>query len=81
MARVGYLDTHEGADIDHVYTHLNFYTDRLFQGIINRPLNLHSRDFLIHQADKVQVFLEALLPLVKHQYVKERTESIASKFA
>ena len=63
-----------------MYAHLDFYMDRLFQGIVNKPPNLHSRDFLIQQADKVQMFLEALLPLVKHQHMEERTVSVASEF-
>ena len=47
ILRIGYLGTHVGADTDHVYGYCDLDSKKLFQGVINRPITLHSRDFLL----------------------------------
>ena len=80
ILRIGYLGTHEGADTDHVYGYCDFDSKKLFQGVINRPITLHSRDFLLAQTDKIKDFLEALLPKAKHHRIQERTFKLARSF-
>ncbi|KAL7538600.1 hypothetical protein ACHAXR_008679 [Thalassiosira sp. AJA248-18] len=60
---IGYLGTHEGADSDHVLAFVDFDEKRLFRGKINRPVEAHSREFLLAQSDKVKAFLDELIPV------------------
>ena len=61
MKSVGYLASQEGADSDHVLAFIDFDENRLFRGIINRPVAAHSREFMLAQSDKVQAFLKELV--------------------
>ena len=78
--RVGYLGSHEGADTDHVYGFIDWNTEKLFQGIINRPIAAHSRDFLLAQSDKVKPFLEELIKQSEQHKFQARTFKLAKRF-
>ncbi|KAL7522205.1 hypothetical protein ACHAWF_000300, partial [Thalassiosira exigua] len=41
---IGYLETHQGALTNHPAAYVDFYEDRLFKGITNRPIPMHSRE-------------------------------------
>ena len=43
IERIGYLESHEGTFSDHVYAYVNFTEAKLFQGLINRPVPVHTR--------------------------------------
>ena len=58
IERIGYLGTHEGACSDHVLAYVDFSTSALFKGKINRPVDIHAREFRLEQRDKVIAFLE-----------------------
>ena len=58
--RIGYLGTHDGAFSDHVVGYTDFDEHLLFAGLLHRPIQVHSREILIEQEDKVQDFLRAL---------------------
>ena len=78
---IGYLGTHEGAaNADHVLGWVDFDERVLFQGVINRPVQLHSREFLIEQDDKVQQFLQEFIKKLETAKIAEKTFSMARSF-
>lgn len=81
VQRVGYLGTHEGADTDHVYSFLDMDEKTLFGVTLNRPISVHSREFLLSQDDKVQAFLEDLIPKCEEHNLSARTFQLARSFA
>jgi hypothetical protein len=81
ITHIGYLGTHDGALSDHVVGYVDFDEHKLFAGIINRPLPMHSREILIEQDDKVQEFLHALHPVLDAHTIKSRTFQLADDFA
>ena len=52
IAHSGYLATHEGSLSDHVYAYVDFHKKMLFKGILNRLVEMHSREFQLKQTDK-----------------------------
>ena len=46
IERIGYLELHEGAYTDCVYAYVDFAEAKLFQGLLNRPVPVHSREFM-----------------------------------
>ena len=81
IERIGYLGTHEGQFSDHVYAYIDFYEKRLFRGTINRPVDIHSREFLIEQTDKTVAFQKVLEKLITANSVKEKVFKMAKSFA
>ena len=65
IANIGYLATHEEAILDHVYAYVDFYEKLLFKGVINRPVELHSREFMIKQTDKKAAFQVEMMKQTK----------------
>ena len=53
---MGYLESHEGAFSDHVYVYVYFIEAKLFQGLNNRPVPLHSQEFMLSQTDEKNAF-------------------------
>ena len=43
---------HDGVFSDHVYVYADFNETKYFQGLINKPVPSHSREFVITQKDK-----------------------------
>ncbi|NCG03282.1 MAG: hypothetical protein GWP22_07470, partial [Actinomycetales bacterium] len=81
ILRIGYIRTHEGAaSSDHVLGWVDFDENTLFQGVINRPVALHSREFLIEQDDKAQKFLMDLIPKVEEVGLADRVFTMARHF-
>jgi len=78
---IGYLGTHEGQFSDHVYAYVDFNEKKLFRGEINRPVDLHSREFRIEQTDKMVAFQKELEKSLKANTVKERVFKLAKSFA
>ncbi len=52
ISYIRYLATHKGALLDHVYVYVDFYQKMLFKGIINRSVEVHSKEFQLKQTDK-----------------------------
>ena len=42
--------------MDHVYAYIDFDEKWLFRGVINLPVYIHSREFMIEQTDKTKAF-------------------------
>ena len=47
IKRIGYLESHESAYSDHVYEYEDFTEAKLFHGRINRPIPVHTREFIL----------------------------------
>ena len=77
---IGYLETHEGAYTDHVYAYVDFTEAKLFQGLINRPVPVHSREFMLAQTDKKLAFQKEMIKNIKHNQTKERVILLARTF-
>ena len=56
IERIGYLESHKGAYTDHVYAYVDSAEAKLFQGLLNRPVPVHSREFMLAQTDKKLAF-------------------------
>ena len=56
IERIGYLELHEGAYTDCVYAYVDSAEAKLFQGLLNRPVPVHSREFMLAQTDKKLAF-------------------------
>ena len=57
IRRIGTLGLHEAIVSDHVMLYVDFDEKELFQGLINRPVRVPSREFILAQADKCDKFL------------------------
>ncbi|KAL7524975.1 hypothetical protein ACHAWF_006945, partial [Thalassiosira exigua] len=78
---VGYLGIHEGPYSDHVLAFIDFKEERLFRGIIHRPVSVHSREFLMAQSDKVKIFLETLIPELHRHRIRDKAGELITMFA
>ena len=61
IERIGCLESHEGAFSDHVYAYVYYTEANLFQGLINRPVPVHSQEFMLLQTDKKVAFQQATI--------------------
>ena len=75
VERIGYLGSHDGTFSDHTVAYVDFNTELLFKGIINRPVDIHAREFRLEQKDKVVKFIEELIPAFKANLIKEECSS------
>ena len=80
VERIGYLGTHEGTFSDHVLAYVDFNTKKLFKGVINRPVDRHAREFRLEQKDKVEKFLEEVVPQMEANNLKKRVFALAKDF-
>ena len=71
VINIGYLATHEGAMSD---------VRRLFRGAIHRPVEVHSRDFMINQSDKNAEFQRKMVETVRRQEIGRRVQELAMRF-
>jgi hypothetical protein len=65
IRRIGTLGLHEAIISDHVMLYVDLDETELFQGLINRPVQVPSREFILAQADKCKKFLEVVRELTK----------------
>ena len=80
ILRIGYLGSHQGAFSDHSLAYADFDETRLFQGVINRPVSHHSREILLEQTDKIQAFLDDVIPRMTSHAIPARTTALATLF-
>jgi hypothetical protein len=80
ISHIGYLGTHEGILSDHVMAYIDFDEAKLFSGLINHPPPFRAREITIEQADKVQTFLNELLPALEAHNIASRTFKLAKSF-
>ncbi|KAL7502579.1 hypothetical protein ACHAXN_000520, partial [Cyclotella atomus] len=65
IRRIGTLGLHEAIVSDHVMLYVDLDEKELFQGLINRPVRVPSREFILAQADKCEKFLTMVRKLTK----------------
>ena len=65
---------------DHVYAYVDSTEAKLFQGLINCPVPLHSRESRISQKDKKKIFQQVLIENIKQNQTKEKVFALARKF-
>eukprot|EP00956_Cyclotella_meneghiniana_P044565 scaffold323242_cov103-Cyclotella_meneghiniana.AAC.1 len=80
IKNIGYLGSLEGNFLDHVMAYVDFDEKKLFNGLINRPTVISSREFLLEQDDKKLKFTTAArTQLVTHK-IAERVFALAAAF-
>lgn len=80
IKRVGYLGSHDGNFSDHTLAYIDFHSNTLFRGLVNRPVEIHSREFMIEQTDKMLAFTCILRRLQNEHKIKERVFDLARCF-
>lgn len=53
---------------------------KLFQGIVNKPVELHTLEFKIEQKDKIKKFIDELIIQLKNQKIKSHIFSLVEMF-
>ena len=81
VRRVGILGSQEGNFSDHSMCYIDFDSKTLFRGVVNRPIDLTSREFMLTQADKVLTFTCILRRLQEEHKIRERVFKLARCFA
>ena len=79
--RVGYLGNHDGNMSDHTMAYIDFDAKRLFRGLTHRPTEIHSREFMIEQADKKLKFTCIARTKFNEHKIPERVFKLVAAFA
>ena len=80
VRRIGYLSNTEANMSDHVLAYIDFNEKALFKGIINRPTEIHCREFIIEQTDKQLLFTTMARTLFNNHKIAERVMALAASF-
>jgi hypothetical protein len=67
IKRIGTLGLHEAIVSDHVMLYVDLDERELFQGLINRPVRIPCREFILAQADKCKKFIDEFRKLAEEQ--------------
>jgi hypothetical protein len=81
VKQVGYLGSHEGNFSDHCLAYIDFDSQMLFRGQVNRPVEIGSREFMLEQTDKKLAFTCKLRKLQYDHRINERVFKLARCFA
>ena len=79
--RIGCLGLHEGMVSDHVLLYADINEKALFQGIVNRPVRVPCREFVLAQADKTSKFLKFFKEKATECNFAARTYDLQRRFA
>ncbi|KAL3777849.1 hypothetical protein ACHAWO_012168 [Cyclotella atomus] len=77
---IGYLGSMEANMSDHTMAYIDFDEKLLFKGLINRPTEIHSREFMICQDDKKLKFTTLARTQFIHHKIHERVMRLAAEF-
>ena len=80
IKHVGYIASYEGNMSDHTMAYVDFDEQALFKGIINRPTEIHCREFVIEQTDKKLLFTTMGRTLFNNHKIPERVMALAADF-
>lgn len=80
VRNVGYLGSMEGNMSDHTMAFIDFDEKLLFKGLVNRPTEIHSREFMICQDDKKLKFTTLARTQFIHHKIHERVMRLAADF-
>ena len=79
VSRIGSLGLHEGMVSDHVLLYADLDEKKLFQGIVNRPVRVPCREFVLAQADKCENFIKQFLEYCEECNFKSRVISLNTR--
>ena len=77
---VGYLGTHEGAYSDHCLAYMDVDEEKIFHGVLNRPVAHHSREILLAQDDKILAFVTELEARYEEHKIQDKVFHLADAF-
>ena len=80
VKRIGTLGLHEAIISDHVMIYADIDENELFQGLINRPVRVPSREFILSQADKCKKFIDEFRSIVKKRNFDSRARTLYRRF-
>jgi hypothetical protein len=80
ITAIGTLGLHEAMVSDHVMVYADLDESKLFDGLLNRPIRVPNRVFLLVQADKQIKFLKAFHSRTEQCKFKSRVLQLASLF-
>ena len=80
IKRQGYLGNLDANMSDHTLAYIDFDEKTLFRGLINRPTEIHSREFLIEQDDKKLKFTTLLRTHFINHKIAEKVFKMAASF-
>ena len=80
IKNIGYLGSLEGNFSDHVMAYVDFDEKKLFNGLLNRPTEISSREFLLEQDDKKLKFTTAARTQCENHKIAERVFALAAAF-
>ena len=80
VVRIGYLGLHDVTLSDHVLAYVDFDTEKLFHGVINRPMPIHAREFRLEQKDKVLEFQKKVKKEFEDHRISQRIFKLAMAF-
>ena len=81
IQRIGYLGNTEANGSDHAMAYVDFDEKLLFKGLINRPTEIHSREFMVEQDDKKLRFTTIVRTFFLNHNIPERVFKLAALFA
>eukprot|EP00956_Cyclotella_meneghiniana_P000053 scaffold113_cov50-Cyclotella_meneghiniana.AAC.2 len=81
IRRQGYLGNLDANMSDHTMCYIDFDEKALFRGLINRPSEIHAREFLIEQDDKKLKFTTTARTQFLQHNIAERVFKLAAAFS
>eukprot|EP00956_Cyclotella_meneghiniana_P016019 scaffold25072_cov68-Cyclotella_meneghiniana.AAC.2 len=80
VRRIGTLGLHEAMLSDHVMVYVDFDEREAFDGHLNRPVRIPSREFILAQSDKCEKFMKVFLEQAELHNYGTRIERLCEKF-
>ena len=77
--RIGTLGLHEAMFSDHVMVYVDIIEKEAFEGKMNRPVRIPSREFILAQTDKCVLFLGAFKEQAQTHQFQRRAESLRDR--
>jgi hypothetical protein len=79
VKRIGTLGLHHAIVSDHVMVYADIDEKELFQGRINRPVRVPTREFILAQADKCKMFLDGFKQIASERRFEYRVNQLYEK--
>ena len=81
IKRIGYMENSEANFSDHALAYIDFDEKMLFRGLVNRPTEIHSRQFMVEQTDKKLVFTTVARTYFLRHKIPTRVFKLVALFA
>jgi hypothetical protein len=80
IKRIGTLGLHHAIVSDHVMVYADIDESLLFQGLINRPVRVPTREFVLAQADKCELFVKGFKEIAVQRKFQSRAARLYAEF-